>query len=209
QLDPDAIKTYQKLFQVSFEERDQVLRPMAESAQEAVGSMGDDTPMAVLSMKVRPLYDFFRQQFAQVTNPPIDPLREAIVMSLETCLGAERNVFEETAEHADRAILTSPVLSHSKFAQITSIARPGYEVERISLNYDAAISLRQAVINIADQAEAAVRAGKVLMVLSDRDIGQDKLPVHAMMAVGAVHHRLTEKGLRCSSNIIVETATAR
>ncbi|MEZ5508426.1 MAG: glutamate synthase large subunit [Gammaproteobacteria bacterium] len=209
QLDPDAIKAYQKLFQVSFEERDQVLRPMAESAQEAVGSMGDDTPMAVLSVKVRPLFDYFRQQFAQVTNPPIDPLREAIVMSLETCLGAERNVFEETAEHADRAILTSPVLSHSKFAQITSIPRPGYEVERISLNYDAAISLRQAVINIADQAEAAVRAGKVLMVLSDRDIGQGKLPVHAMMAVGAVHHRLTEKGLRCSSNIIVETATAR
>ena len=209
QLDPDAIKTYQKQFQVSFEERDQVLRPMAESAQEAVGSMGDDTPMAVLSTKIRPLYDYFRQQFAQVTNPPIDPLREAIVMSLETCLGAERNVFEETAEHADRAILTSPVLSHSKFRQITTIERPGYEVERISLNYDQAISLQQAVINIADAAENAVRTGKVLLVLSDRDIEQGKLPVHAMLAVGAVHHRLTEKGLRCSSNIIVETATAR
>jgi len=102
---------YMKMFNVTFEERDQILRPLAESAQEAVGSMGDDTPMAVLSRTVRPLYDFFRQQFAQVTNPPIDPLREAVVMSLETCLGAEQNVFEETELHALRAILSSPVLS--------------------------------------------------------------------------------------------------
>ena len=209
QLDPDAIKTYQKMFQVSFEERDQVLRPMAETAQEAVGSMGDDTPMAVLSTKIRPLYDFFRQQFAQVTNPPIDPLREAIVMSLETCLGAERNVFEETAEHADRAILTSPVLSHSKFQAVTNIKRKGYEVARIDLNYDEAISLRQAVINVADAAEQAVRSGKVILVLTDRAIQQGKLPVHALLAVGAVHNRLTQKGLRCDSNIVVETGTAR
>jgi glutamate synthase (NADPH/NADH) large chain len=82
-----------KMFQVSFEERDQVLRPLAESGNEAVGSMGDDTPMAVLSLKQRSLYDYFRQKFAQVTNPPIDPLREAIVMSLETDLGVERNLF--------------------------------------------------------------------------------------------------------------------
>ena len=209
QLDPAAIKTYQKLFQVTFEERDQVIRPVAESGQEAVGSMGDDTPMAVLSAKVRPLYDFFRQQFAQVTNPPIDPLREAVVMSLETCVGAERNVFEQTAEHADRAILTSPVLSHSKFQQLLSITREGYQVQRLSLNYDAAISLRQAVENICTQAEEAVRSGKVILVLSDRDIDEKKLPLPALMATGAVHHHLTGKGLRCDSNIIVETAGAR
>jgi glutamate synthase (NADPH/NADH) large chain len=94
---------------------------LAESGQEAVGSMGDDTPMAVLSRRVRHLADFFRQQFAQVTNPPIDPLREAIVMSLETCLGAEMNIFEETPEHANRAILASPVLSYSKFQQILAL----------------------------------------------------------------------------------------
>ncbi len=209
QLDPAVIKTYQKLFQVTFEERDQVIRPMAENGQEAVGSMGDDTPMAVLSAKVRPLYDFFRQQFAQVTNPPIDPLREAIVMSLETCVGAERNVFEETPEHADRAILTSPVLSHSKFQQLTSIDREGYAVETISLNYDPLISLRQAVVNICDKAEQAARSKKVILVLSDRDIAANKLPVPALMATGAVHHHLTQKGLRCESNIVVETASVR
>ena len=209
EVNPDDLLTYQKMFQVTFEERDQVLRPLAENGQEAVGSMGDDTPMAVLSERQRPLYDYFRQQFAQVTNPPIDPLREAIVMSLETCVGAERNVFDESADHADRAILATPVLSHSKFSAMLNIQRPGYANERISLHYDPAIGLKQAITNICDQAEKAVRAGKVLMVLSDHGISQDRLTVHALMATGAVHHRLTSAGLRCKANLIVETATAR
>lgn len=209
EVGPQELLAYQKLFQVTFEERDQVLRPLAEAGQEAVGSMGDDTPMAVLSHRQRPLYDFFRQQFAQVTNPPIDPLREAIVMSLETCVGAERNVFEETADHADRAILSSPILSHSKFTNLLSISRPGYASERISLHYDPAVGLEAAVLAICDKAEAAVNDGKVLLVLSDHGISADKLTVHALMATGAVHHRLTEKGLRCGANIIVETATVR
>ncbi len=207
--DPDQLKQYMKMFQVTFEERDQVLRPLAEQGQEAVGSMGDDTPMAVLSRRVRSPYDYFRQQFAQVTNPPIDPLREAIVMSLETCLGAERNVFEETADHANRAILTSPVISPAKWRSIMSLERPGFERQLIDLNYDEQIGLEAAIRNIADQAEEAVRSGKVLLVLSDRHIAPGKLPVHASMAVGAVHHRLVEKGLRCDCNILVETATAR
>lgn len=88
--DADQLKQFMKMFQVTFEERDQVLRPLGEQGQEAVGSMGDDTPMAILSRRIRSPYDYFRQQFAQVTNPPIDPLREAIVMSLETCLASSR-----------------------------------------------------------------------------------------------------------------------
>src|SRR5690606_4576878 len=141
-IKPEELLSYQKFFQVSFEERDQVLRPLAEAGQEATGSMGDDTPMAVLSQRQRPLYDYFRQQFAQVTNPPIDPLREAIVMSLETCIGAERNVFEETADHADRAILSTPVLSYAKYHNLLDIDRPGYRSERLSLHYDPALGLR-------------------------------------------------------------------
>ncbi|MBU2333838.1 MAG: glutamate synthase large subunit [Gammaproteobacteria bacterium] len=207
--DADQLKQYMKMYQVTFEERDQVLRPLAEQGQEAVGSMGDDTPMAVLSRRVRSPYDYFRQQFAQVTNPPIDPLREAIVMSLETCLGAERNVFEETAEHANRAILTTPVISPAKWRTIMNLERPGFERLVIDLNYDEAVGLEAAIRNIADQAEEAVRGGKVLLVLSDRHIAPGKLPVHASLAVGAVHHRLVETGLRCSCNILVETATAR
>ena len=209
EVEPAELLTYQKLYQVTFEERDQVLRPLAEAGQEAVGSMGDDTPMAVLSERVRPLYDYFRQQFAQVTNPAIDPLREAIVMSLETCIGAERNVFEETPEHADRGILATPVLSHSKFANLLRIERPGYAFQRLSLHYNPQTGLRQAVADLCAEAEEAVRNGKVLLVLSDYGISREKLTIHALMATGAVHHHLIEKGLRCDANIIVETATAR
>ncbi|WP_263226917.1 glutamate synthase large subunit [Pseudomonas alabamensis] len=207
--DVDQLKQYMKMFQVTFEERDQVLRPLGEQGQEAVGSMGDDTPMAILSRRVRSPFDYFRQQFAQVTNPPIDPLREAIVMSLEICLGAERNIFQESPEHASRVILSSPVVSPAKWRSLMALERDGFERELIDLNYEEHIGLEAAIRNIADQAEEAVRGGKTQLVLSDRAIAPGKLPVHASLAVGAVHHRLTEQGLRCDSNILVETATAR
>ncbi|MEJ6654449.1 MAG: glutamate synthase large subunit [Pseudomonas sp.] len=208
-LEPDALQQYMKMFQVTFEERDQVLRPLGENGQESVGSMGDDTPMAVLSSRVRTVYDYFRQQFAQVTNPAIDPLREAIVMSLETCLGAERNVFEETADHANRAILNGPVVSPAKWRTLMNLERPGFAHQVIDLNVAADVPLAAAVASIAEQAEAAVRAGKTLLVLSDRAIAKGQLPIHAALAVGAVHHHLIDVGLRCDCNILVETATAR
>jgi glutamate synthase (NADPH/NADH) large chain len=207
--DPDQLKQYMKMFQVTFEERDQVLRPLGEQGQEAVGSMGDDTPMAVLSQRVRSPYDYFRQQFAQVTNPPIDPLREAIVMSLEICLGAERNIFSESPEHATRVILSSPVISPAKWRALMSLDRPGFDRHVIDMNYDESLGLEAAVRNMADQAEEAVRSGKVLLVLTDRHIAPGKLPAHAALVTGAVHHRLVEQGLRCDCNILVETATAR
>ncbi|PKM29379.1 MAG: glutamate synthase large subunit [Gammaproteobacteria bacterium HGW-Gammaproteobacteria-11] len=208
-LNQEQLKQHMKMFQVTFEERDQVLRPLAENGQEAVGSMGDDTPMAVLSSRVRSVYDYFRQQFAQVTNPAIDPLREAIVMSLETCLGAERNVFEETPEHANRAILSSPVISPAKWRTLMNMDRPGFASQKIDLNMPEDMPLGDAVRAIAEQAAAAVREGKTLIVLSDRGISPGRLPVHAAMAVGAVHHYLVDQGLRCDCNILVETATAR
>ena len=205
----DTLKQYMKMFQVTFEERDQVLRPLGEQGQEAVGSMGDDTPMAVLSRKARSPFDYFRQQFAQVTNPPIDPLREAIVMSLETCLGAERNLFEETGDHANRVILSTPLISPTKWQSIMGLSRSGFEREIIDLNYAPELGLETAIQQVVEQAESAVRAGKVLLILSDRLIAADKLPIHAALAVGAVHHHLVQQGLRCDCNILVETATAR
>ncbi|WP_438971944.1 glutamate synthase central domain-containing protein, partial [Methylophaga sp.] len=116
-IEGNEYKTYEKLFNITFEERDQVIRVLGEAGQEAIGSMGDDTPFPVLSKHVRSVYDYFRQQFAQVTNPPIDPLRENIVMSLETCIGEERNMFEEGEDHAQRVVLPSPVISESQFRQ--------------------------------------------------------------------------------------------
>jgi glutamate synthase (NADPH/NADH) large chain len=204
------IDVYQKMFQVSFEEREQVLRPLGESGNEAVGSMGDDTPMAVLSRQQRSLYDYFRQKFAQVTNPPIDPLREAIVMSLETLLGAEKNIFEETADHADRLILTTPVLSPEKFSKLLALDKPGYKLCTIDLIYDPQQKdLQQAVQDVADQAAAAIAEGNTLLVLSDRNIQQGFLPVHSLLATGAVHHRLIAEGVRCDANLIIETGSAR
>ncbi len=206
----DQLDVYQKMFQVSFEERDQVLRPLAESGNEAVGSMGDDTPMAVLSTKERALYDYFRQKFAQVTNPPIDPLREAIVMSLEVDLGGEANVFVETEEHAKRVSLTSPVLSQGKFNTLLNLGDEGLEVADIDATFDPENGdLRAAIEGLCMSAEAAVREGATILVLSDRNIEGGRLPIHSLLATGAVHHHLIRTGLRADANLIIETASAR
>ena len=199
----------QKMFHITNEERTEIIRPSAENGQEAVGSMGDDTPMAVLSKQVRHVADFFRQQFAQVTNPPIDPLREAIVMSLETCLGSEKNIFEPTPDHANRIVLSSPVLSSSKMMQLRSVTKPGFEIETIDLNYDESMPLDDAIKHICEQAAQAVSAGKVLIVLSDRNIEKGKVPANAIMVTGAVHHHLINVGLRADANLIIETGLVR
>jgi len=208
-LSGDALNTHQKLHLVTREERDQVLRPMAEDGQEATGSMGDDTPMAVLSQRVRHVADYFRQMFAQVTNPPIDPLRESIVMSLETCIGAEKNVFEETPDHANRVILTSPVLSPLKFVGLKDTGRDAFRTNTLSMAYPAGTSLKDAIVALADKAEAAIRSGDVILILSDREVAEGQSLIPAPMATGAVHHRLSQKGLRTNGNIVVETGSAR
>ncbi|GEK48277.1 glutamate synthase large subunit [Bisbaumannia pacifica] len=209
-LEAEALNVWQKMFQVSFEERDQVLRPLAESGQEAVGSMGDDTPMAVLSRQNRLLSDYFRQKFAQVTNPPIDPLREAIVMSLETCIGAELNVFEATPDHAHRIILTTPILSPRKFTALVSHEDPAFASHTLTLGYDPEQQgLKQALLALCQQAEEAARSGKVILVLSDADLPKGELPIHAALAVGAVHHHLGKLALRPRVNLVVETGYAR
>ena len=197
------------MYNVSAEERDEIIRVLAEDESEAVGSMGDDTPMPVLSKQVRSLYDYFRQQFAQVTNPPIDSLRESIVMSLQTQIGPECNIFVPAQQHAEQIVLTSPVLSQRKLRQIVALADSGVPNEFIDLQYDAALDLKSAILEVCDQAEAAVRAGKLVLLLSDRYLVKGKVPMHALLATGAVHHRLVKTGLRCKCNILVETGTAR
>lgn len=209
-LDNDQLKTYQKQFAMSNEEVDQVIRVLGDMGQEATGSMGDDTPMAVLSSKERLVTDYFRQKFAQVTNPPIDPLREKHVMSLATSVGQEMNVFCETDGHAYRVSFESPVLLHSDMQQLLALSDKHYRHTIVDLNYNPdEKDLQQALIHVCDQAERVVREGTVLVVLSDRNIEKNTLPIPAAMAVGAVQVRLAETNLRCDANIIVETATAR
>jgi glutamate synthase (NADPH/NADH) large chain len=208
-MDRGQLAVFEKLYQVSLEEREQVLRVLGEAGQEAVGSMGDDTPLPVLSCQPRSLYDSFRQQFAQVTNPPIDPLREQIVMSLEVSFAGESNPFEEREGFVTRLVASSPVLSEGKFRGLLDMPEPAFRHARIDLGYPADVDLHDAIVDICDRAVAAVNEGKLIVVLSDRDITRDKLPVHALLATGAVHHRLIREGIRCNANLVVETATAR
>ncbi|STQ46502.1 Glutamate synthase [NADPH] large chain precursor [Ewingella americana] len=210
ELDDTQLETFQKQFAYSSEELDQIIRVLGENGQEAVGSMGDDTPFAVLSSRPRIIYDYFRQQFAQVTNPPIDPLREAHVMSLATSIGREMNVFCEAEGQAHRLSFKSPILLWSDFKQLTTLDSKYYRADTLDLTYDPAEQDMEAfVAKLCDEGERKVRDGAVLLVLSDRNIAPNRLPLPAPMAVGALQRRLVEKSLRCDANIIVETASAR
>ncbi|WP_312770415.1 glutamate synthase large subunit [Pseudoxanthomonas mexicana] len=208
-FDEKTLRGYHKLFQLTTEEVEQVLRPLAETEQEATGSMGDDTPMAVLSRQTRPLYDYFRQAFAQVTNPPIDPLREDCVMSLTTQLGRETNIFHAGPETVNHIILNSPVLSQRKLRQIVKMAPYDQKHRYIDLSYHPAEGMKGAIERISAEVAQAAREGMVMVVLSDRRPQQGRPMVHALLATGAVHHHLCREGLRCDVNLIVETGTAR
>jgi len=208
--DAKTSDAYQKYFQVTFEERDAVIRVLAEAGQEATVSMGDDAPLPVFSHKPRSVFDYFRQMFAQVTNPPIDPLRENIVMSLNTCFGRELNMFEEGVDHARRLEVQSPVLSPSMMDQLLSIDDDGYQHQVISLHYDhEEKDLKTAIEHICNQAATAIKSGTTILILSDMGIENGLTTIPAAMATGAVHHHLIDTELRTEANIVVQTGTAR
>ena len=202
---------YHKLFNYSFEEIEQVIKVLAKDGQEATGSMGDDAPMAVMSKKKRNFYDYFRQLFAQVTNPPIDPLRENHVMSLATCIGREQNVFNETSGYADRVLFESPVLMYTDLDQLKEFDQEHYRTETVSILYDPEQSdLKSAIETVCEKAVyAAKEQNSVIVILSDRAIEKGLVPIPAAMAVGAVQKTLVENNLRCDTNIVVETASVR
>ena len=209
-MDAETLSVYQKQFLYDREELESIIRVMGENGQEAVGSMGDDTPFAVLSERPRVIYDYFRQYFAQVTNPPIDPLREAHVMSLATSIGREMSVFFEAEGMSSRVNFKSPVLLYSDMQQLLRLSEQHYKHTVLSTLYQSdTADLKQAIEQLCDAAEAAVRDGAVLLVLSDRNLAKGLQPIPAALAVGAVQNRLVKTNLRCDANIIVETADAR
>jgi len=208
-FDRETLNVYQKMFNLTAEERDEVIKVLARDESEAVGSMGDDTPTPVLSHHLRNLYDYFRQQFAQVTNPPIDPLRESIVMSLQTQIGPGCNVFQPAPEHAQQIVLNSPVLSQRELRELMGMTGDGVTNAFIDLQYDPAEGLENAIRRICAEAEAHVRGGSLVLLISDRYLVKDKLPMHALLATGAVHHHLVRAGLRFKCNLVIETGTAR
>jgi glutamate synthase (NADPH/NADH) large chain len=209
-FDDNMMNTYLKQFNYSFEELEQVVKVLAKDGQEATGSMGDDTPMAVLSGKSRTIYDYFRQQFAQVTNPPIDSLRENHVMSLATCIGREKSVFTETSGYADRVLFDSPIMVYTDLKQLRNYDPEHYYSEVVELNFPPEEGLKAAINRICNEVEHLVSHKRAaFVILSDRAIKTSRIPIPAAMAVGAVQKRLVDKGLRCDANIVVETASVR
>ncbi|TNH08175.1 glutamate synthase large subunit [Testudinibacter sp. TR-2022] len=210
ELDQTALSIHQKQFAYDKEELENLIRVLGEDGQEAVGSMGDDAPFAVLSEKPRILYDYFRQYFAQVTNPPIDPLREKHVMSLNTSIGREMSVFFETEGMSHRVSFKSPILLYSDMQQLKALEPTYYQHQVLDATYDPQdLSLQEALLRLCDQAESAVRSGSVLLIISDRTLAKNRLPIPAVLAVGAVQQRLVDTHLRCDANIVVETGSAR
>ncbi len=206
----DSQRLYQqKLFGFSQEEKQTVIGSLFQQGVEATGSMGDDTPIAVLSNESRNLFDYFRQQFAQVTNPPIDPLREKASMSLETCIGVEYNVFQETTGHAYRIVLDSPVLTSHEYQQLLLLKGKHYRQFTIKLGFSESETLAQAVDRIVQQAVEVVADGVVILNLTDQNLEQDLTPIHAALATGAIHNALIDAGLRCDCNLIVASGFVR
>jgi len=206
QLEEKAILTFQTAFGYTFEDVDMVIEAMAQDGKEPTFCMGDDTPLAVLSSKPHLLYDYFKQRFAQVTNPPIDPLREGMVMSLAMSLGDRGNLLEAKPEHAHQLKIKSPILNEAELAEIQKM---GFAIHKLDITFplsSGATGLKQVIINLCDQAVAAVKAGSKILILSDRSLDSENAFIPPLMAVGAVHHRLIAENLRMRASIVVETA---
>jgi glutamate synthase domain-containing protein 2/glutamate synthase domain-containing protein 1/glutamate synthase domain-containing protein 3 len=212
-LDVATLRRWQRVFGYTEEELRRVLLPMAEQGEEAIGSMGNDAPLAVLSDEPQLLYAYFRQLFAQVTNPPIDPLREALVMSLVQRLGPESNLFAESPAHARKLEIDSPILSEQDLARIQSL--DAFQVVTIGCLVPVAAvdagrdAIQAALERIGAQAEAAVRAGASLLVLSDRGASADAMPLPMLLALGVVSAHLVARGLRQGCGLVVDTCEAR
>ncbi|MDB4793646.1 glutamate synthase large subunit [Methylacidiphilales bacterium] len=189
-----------------------ILKPMAESGEEAIGSMGDDTPLAVLSKKPRLLYTYFKELFAQVTNPPIDPIREKLVMSVEVLAGPHLNWLEETPEHARLLRLQSPVLTNPEIQQILALKEGSFRSATIACKFpvsEGADGLKKHLDRICSEAEKAIDAGASLLILSDWETDASHAAIPMLLAVGSVHHHLIRVEKRSKASLICETAECR
>ncbi|MDX2009734.1 MAG: glutamate synthase large subunit [Myxococcaceae bacterium] len=189
-----------------------IVGPMAETGKEPVGSMGTDTPLAVLSTRAPSLFDYFHQLFAQVTNPPIDPIRESLVMSLGVGLGPDGNTFEETPEQCAKLTLPGPVLTNSQLARIKALAGKGdFDPRVIDMTYEPGTpgALERAVDDLIQASVRAVDEGHDILVLSDRSVDAKRAPIPALLATSAVHKTLVRAGIRRHTSLVIETAEVR
>jgi glutamate synthase (NADPH) large chain len=211
-LQPPArsVLTKQKVFGYTLEDLRILMAPMVNDAQEPVGSMGTDTPVAVLSDKSRNLFDYFQQLFAQVTNPPIDSIREEMVMSLVSFVGAEGNLLDGGPEHARMIELPQPVLTNEDLERLRWVDRQHFQAKTISIGFSAQPGrMRRALDRLCREAEEYVLDGYEVIILTDRTVDSDHAAIPALLAVSAVHHYLIRRGLRSRCGLIVETGEAR
>ncbi len=205
----------QQAFGYTQEDLKLLMAPMAVTGQEAVGSMGTDTPLAPLSDKPKPLYSYFKQNFAQVTNPPIDPIREEAVMSLVSFIGPRPNLLDmEGASRRKRLEVRQPILTNGDLEKIRSIGHfeDRFDTKTLDVTYPAetgAAAMEGAIDRLCDRAEVAVRGGYNIIILSDRAVGPDRIPIPALLATAAVHNYLIRKGLRTSVGLVVESGEPR
>ena len=214
-IETTSLLDRQQAFGYTQEDLARFLEPMATSADDPLGSMGTDTPLAVLSNRARLLYDYFKQNFAQVTNPPIDPIREELVMSLVSMIGPRPNLLGMEAGTHKRLEVDQPILTNEEVAKIRSVETAldgAFRTETIDITWDAASGaggLEMAIKEMCWAATEAVLQDKNILILSDRAQGPDRIPMPALLATAAVHHHLVRQGLRMQTGLVVETGEAR
>ena len=205
----------QQAFGYTAEDLKLLMQPMAVTGQEAVGSMGSDTPISALSDKSKLLYTYFKQNFAQVTNPPIDPIREELVMSLVSFIGPRPNILDlEGTSRRKRLEVRQPILTNEDLEKIRCIGHfeDRFDTKTLDITYDAelgASALDGALDRLCDRAEAAVHGGYNIIILTDRMVGPDRIPIPALLATAAVHNYLIRKGLRTSVGLVIESGEPR
>ncbi len=216
QVKPDMGDQYTKYitaFNYSIEDTDLIIREMAATGKEPIGSMGNDVPVAVLSKKPYRLFNYFKQLFAQVTNPPIDPIREELVMTLAGYLGSlQQNLLETSPDHVKMVRFRNPVISNTYFKVVKNLRYKGFSAANLTMHFDVnngAKGLESAVEKLCIDAEKAVDEGKNYIILSDRDIDENTAPIPSLLAVSAVHHHLIKKRKRMQIDIVVESAEPR
>jgi NAD(P)H-dependent glutamate synthase small subunit len=210
--DPASLRRKQIAFGYSEEDLKMIIAPMAARGQEPVGSMGDDTSLAVLSSQPQLLFNYFKQLFAQVTNPPIDPLREELVMSLMRFSGKEQNLLDETPEHCRQLKLHHPVLTPEDMKRIRGAREKHLKVVEIDTLFsvqDYGGALQHALEACFNKAELAIDAGATILILTDRNMSKERAPIPVLLAVAGLHHHLIKHGKRSSASLIVESGEVR
>jgi len=209
---PETIRQRQQVFGYTEEDLKLIIGPMARQGEEPIGSMGTDAAIAVLSDRPRLLYDYFAQLFAQVTNPPLDAIREKLVTSMESTIGPEGNLLKPVPESCRQITITYPIIDNDQLAKLRHIAVRGFTSKTLPMLFDPreqGAGLDRAMQKLCADAEAAVRGGTTLLILSDRGVSAGDAPIPSLLATSGVHHHLVRHGLRTRCGLIIESGDAR